>query len=248
MIRSRIAALAVVVALAAPAGADVLDEPALTVSPTEIGIGVGYHGSRVRLSVPVREGEAAAFLVTGPEEELRLKVKGRVGGVLWMNVAEVEFEDVPTLRILAGVPELPPEEALAKAGLTAGALAARVLSPDADERERFAFDEMLEMFRHDGVYGRVPSAGTVDGGVATADVPLPPETREGDYAVRVVFFDLRGSRPGPEGSFSVRKTGLVESSSRMAQENGFLYGTIAVVVAIFAGLLTGFVFGRGKRR
>lgn len=246
---SLVLVLVLALAFAAPAGADVVeDERALSVTPSEIGIGIGYHGSRVRLSVPVLAGETAVFLVTGPEEELRLKVKGRAGGILWMNVAEVEFAGVPTLRLLAGVPELPSEEALAAAGLTPEALAARVLPENADERERFAFGEMLEMFRRDGVYGRVPAAGTVEGGVATADVPLPPGTREGDYAVRVVLFTGAKARPGPEGAFSVRKTGLVESSSRMARENGFLYGTIAVVVAIFAGLLTGFVFGRGKRR
>lgn len=248
MMRARLVAPALVLVLAAAAVADAPDGRMVCVSPPEIGIGIGYHGSRVRLSVPVSDGETAAFLVTGPEEELRLKVKGRVGGVLWMSVGEVEFAGVPTLRLLAGAPELPPADALAKAGLTPEALAARVLPADADEQERFAFDEMLEMFRHDGVYGTVLDAGRVEDGVATADVPLPPATREGDYAVRVVFFDAGGFRSGPEGSFTVRKTGLVESSSRMARENGFLYGTIAVVVAIFAGLLTGFVFGRGKRR
>ncbi len=39
-------------------------------------------------------------VVTGEKEDLNLKTKGRVFGVLWMNLGSVSFHEVPAVYLL----------------------------------------------------------------------------------------------------------------------------------------------------
>ena len=79
---------------------------------------------------------------------------------------------------------------------------------------------------------------------ARRQVPLTP----GQFLLTVTFFE--GDRVVGErhADFVVRRTGFVEGVIRLAGEHGFWYGMIAIVIAVLAGLATGYVFGLGKMR
>jgi hypothetical protein len=49
-----------------------------------------------------------------------------------------------------------------------------------------------------------------------------------------------------EAAFVLRRSGFNTFVGSLAREHGLLYGVVAVVVAVGAGLLVGLVFGTGK--
>lgn len=218
----------------------------LAVDREEVGIDLGFHGATVRASAAVPGDAVTVFLLVGPEESIRLKIKDRVAGVLWANVDEIEFDHVRTLLLAHVHPANPSVEILEAAGLTDEAIERRMLPADASPEARSAFLEMLKLLRreHRLVVGG-DARRNAEGRVET-DFRLPAGTPVGDYRVEVVAF--RGDRRiGAESApLTVRKVGLVAAVSRLAVEHGFWYGTVAVVVAVVVGLLTGFVFGRGR--
>ncbi len=218
----------------------------LAVEPSEVGIGLGYHGARVRVRATVPEGHEVVFVLAGPEEPVRLKVKDRVLGLLWASVGEIRLESAPTLLLAHAWPRTPPREVLAAAGLTDRALEARSLPPGAGPAERAAFDEMLKLLRHEGRLA-VEQAGRrlADGRVET-EFRLPAGMPVGACLVSAALFRDGvevGRRSAP---LTVRKVGPVAWLSRLALEEGLLYGLGAVVLAVLAGLLTGYIFGRGR--
>ena len=70
------------------------------VEPKDIRIGMFYSGQVIRMKASMPASEGIVMRMSGPEEPLVLKKKGKKYGVLWMNVGEVHYEAVPTLYIL----------------------------------------------------------------------------------------------------------------------------------------------------
>jgi Putative transmembrane protein (Alph_Pro_TM) len=55
-----------------------------------------YHGSTVSVRGISDPGVDLIIKITSPEGHQVLKQKGKVGGVLWMNVKTLHFENAPT--------------------------------------------------------------------------------------------------------------------------------------------------------
>ena len=56
-----------------------------------------YHGSTVGVKGLSDPGRDLVVKITSPEGHQMLKKKGKVGGVLWMNVGSLTFENAPNL-------------------------------------------------------------------------------------------------------------------------------------------------------
>ena len=54
-----------------------------------------YHGSTVSVKGESDPGVDLIIKMTAPEQHQTLKQKGKVGGLLWMNVGTLKFEHVP---------------------------------------------------------------------------------------------------------------------------------------------------------
>ncbi|MGA2191876.1 MAG: TIGR02186 family protein, partial [Nitrospirota bacterium] len=59
-----------------------------------------YSGSEVSVSGVSDPGVDLVVKITSPEGHQELKKKGKVGGVLWMNVGGLEFKNTPNLYFL----------------------------------------------------------------------------------------------------------------------------------------------------
>ncbi|HYQ47580.1 MAG TPA: TIGR02186 family protein, partial [Thermodesulfovibrionales bacterium] len=62
-----------------------------------INIDFFYHGSTVSVSGVTDPGTELIIKIASPEGHEALKEKGKVGGILWMNVGTKQFENVPNL-------------------------------------------------------------------------------------------------------------------------------------------------------
>ncbi len=241
---------------AADSGANFLIE----LDAAEITVDMFYKGSILHVAGQLPSGyDAAAVLCAGGERDLELKKKGKVWGVLWMNVEEVAFKRIPSMYLLTltgRLTELAPAAVLNSLGLGYDALRERSTGTSQDEEQRRLFGELIKLEESEGFFsiteGTVKVEPAFDGADRySADCPLPARVAPGEYEVRVYGFKGSGDARTGEmlGSIpvQVKQVGLALLIATLARESGLLYGITAVVIAIGVGLFTGFVFGLGSK-
>jgi len=227
------------------------------VEPVSIGVDLFFSGATLHVLGTIPAGQQAAVYCVGKEGPLRLKKKGRVLGLLWMNTADIFVESVPSLYILATsapVARLAPADVLARLGVGWDALeaGANIRGPSSAEEGHALFRELVRMKTHEGLYALAESAALIKPAASgelevLADLPLPALSPPGDYQVRLVAFGGGEGVLVGETPLRIRQQGATAFVSRMALERGLLFGVVSVVVAIAAGMLTGIAFGRGSR-
>jgi uncharacterized protein (TIGR02186 family) len=222
----------------------------VTVSPDRIRIGLTYAGQEISIRAAVPDGADLAVRILGAGGDLHLKKKGRKAGILWMNVGEVVYHDIPSLLIVRSsrpLEALASVKSLEEFGLGYEALEARAV----DEHDASAHRNFGEMLRlkekeklfsasHGGIRLSPLGQGFQE---ASTSFFLPPKAPPGKYTVDLFSFrNGQGTLIG-SGSFSVEFSPSTQFLSQMARDHGLLYGCLAAVIAIFAGLATGFIFG-----
>jgi hypothetical protein len=226
----------------------------IIVEPAFVPIGMTYHGATVRVSAEVPAGYAAAIRVMGKAETLEMKRKGKVGRLLWMSVGEATFEAVPVVYFLLtsrSLADSAPASVLREWRLGYEPLARAARWPPG------LYPELIKLKEEEGCFlvgegqlVRSSSAGAGSADRLSGSFRLPARAPAGEYTIDL--FGFHGGRVYRLGSTALRLdyTGIARVLRSVATEHGFIYGGVAVVVAVLAGLTTGFVFhprrGRGK--
>jgi len=222
----------------------------LLLDKSEIEISTFYNGSTIQATGTVPAGSEAVIRVSGKDEELHLKKKGKVGGLLWMNVGDLTIEHAPKIAMLYTSAE--GQAILNDSGSRVGleSLRDRIRVLPEEEDKGFVFNEFLKMKKHDGVYAEFPGTVTYSeqpggGRRFQASLLIPPRMSEDDYAVEVLAI-RDGQHIGKAGAnLRVKMVGFPEQLSRLAFQRSLLYGVFSVVIAVAAGLIMGALF-RGK--
>lgn len=216
-------------------------------SDNVIAITTGFTGSEVLL-FGATEGEGDVIVVVrGPMGEEVVRRKSRVAGV-WVNRSGVTFDDVPSFyHVAASAPlaDLLPEEdrRRLKIGNDYIGLRAGVNAGDAPMSEfRAALvraKQRLGLF-HDAL-GEVTFLG---GRLFRTELLLPSNVHTGTYAVTVYLVSRQQIVATFERQLEIGKIGFEADVFAFAQEQSALYGIIAILIALMAGWLAGFVFRR----
>ncbi len=219
--------------------------------PNHIEIGADYNGTQISITGRVPSGASAVVRLTGPPEDRRLKQKGRALGLLWMNLASVEISQVPDVFLLY----LPESAAMNSAdrptwqslGLGFEGVAARadIVAPNADRTA--IFDEFVKLKHQSGLYGVVDNAvryGSDDGGMKSfhASLDLPASLPQGRYRIEVLAIENGAVSTSAIHEIEAREVGMPAWISSLAFNHGTLYGILAVLVAVIAGLVSGIMF------
>lgn len=240
-------------AVAAPSGeSDIW----MRVDPTEIGVNLFYKGASVDVEGVVPSGYDVAVVCTGQKGSIELKRKGKVAGFLWMNVAELVFEDVPSLYLLstsAALDELAPAPVLEELGVGYAALESRVRrSPDRTVQDA-DFREFLKLKESERLYSYEEGGVELEAGPDRAmhvsvECWLPTKAPWGEYEIRLLGFKAgRGELLRTE-RLELGPVGVTARISTLATRQGLLYGIFAVVIALGVGLLTGLAFGLASKK
>ncbi len=224
--------------------------PTFTVEPQQVPIGLFYGGTTIRVQGDLPADLPCAVLLEGPREPLTLKRKGKVWGLLWMNVGEVEFAEVPTVYLLqtsAPLSSLASAGQLAEAGLGYPALARRAGT------DTTAFRELIQLKEKEGFFSVAAGAVSLEPaeqGTArlSSAIPLRARIPAGEYTVSLIGFDGGHVRRLARAAVSLEQVGLVQALHSLAMERGLLYGCTAVIIALLAGLGTGLIFGKGTSK
>ncbi|MHB8810153.1 MAG: TIGR02186 family protein [Desulfobulbaceae bacterium] len=215
-----------------------------------IEISTFYNGTTVLATGTVPAGSEAVVRVSGKDEALHLKKKGKVGGLLWMNTGDLTIENAPKIYLLYS--SATGQEAIAdpKLGVSLDSLRERIKILPENEDQKFFFNEFLKMKKHDAVYAEFPGTVTYseqpDGArLFQASLQIPPRMSEDDYTIEVLAIK-EGSLIGQaRADLQVKMVGFPEQLARMAFQRSLLYGILSVLIAVGAGLFMCTVF-RGK--
>ncbi len=217
---------------------------AIRVEPAEVQVGMFYRGTALRVEATVPARESVALVCVGHESKVELKRKGKVGGVLWMNVGDVAFERVPAVFLQAT--EL---DGARPGGAPPGyeRMMARVLPATADEDTRQLFREFIRLKEHEQLFASRGSPARSGSSRVSAEFWLPASIPPGKYEVQL----LGGAGDAVEvlaaREITVERVGLAALISTMASQHGLVYGLLSVVFAIAMGFLTGILFKASKK-
>jgi uncharacterized protein (TIGR02186 family) len=229
---------------------DINGAATFTVQPQQVSIGLFYAGTTIRVTADLPADRSYAVLLEGQRESLTVKRKGKVWGLFWMNVGEIEFAEVPTVYLLqtsAPLSSLASAEQLAEEGLGYPALVRRAGADTA------AFRELIHLKEKEGFFSITTDAIELEStgrGTArlSASLPLPARIPAGDYAVNLIGFDGGRVRCLEQVPVHLEQAGLARTLHSLAMEQGLLYGCTAVIIAVLAGLGTGLIFGKGTSK
>jgi len=230
-------------------------EPTLEVAPQKVEINSFYHGTTLAVKGTVPANSKIALVLVGEKKTQTLKRKGKVGP-LWMNVDTVTIKGAPEMYYLATSTdtqeELAPSEVLARYTVGYGALRESITIEqgnsdyDSTFREFIKLKESAELYRT--VYNSIklkPMAGNLS--KFEVLLPIPALAPPGEYKVFIYCFEEGRLFSSASSKLTVEKVGLPEKLSTLAVNHAALYGILAVVAAIAAGLFMGVLFGsKGK--
>jgi len=229
------------------------ESPSVTVEPARVEIGLLYSGVDLTVSAETEPGVEVAVLVSGPPLELVMREQTRRWGLFWAPAGEVTFEDVPSLYLLettVEAEELAPTHVLEELEIGYASLRTRL----GEARRQDLVRELIVLKESEGLFsstvvkrdGRETPAA--DGPVYRTVVHIPARAPAGTYSVQLCAFreGRLVSRAG--GAFELEQAGFVAFVSSLAETHGLAYGLFAVVVAVVAGLLVGFLFGSTRKK
>ena len=213
-----------------------------------------YHGSSVSVRGISDPATDLIVKITSPEADQALRKKGKVAGLLWMNVGSVTFKHIPSLYFLNStkkIEDILSKEEMDKHGIGYQALALHTeMHPVADENEKAKwFGEFVKYKENSHLYSSVPGNVSVTEKDGKQDyyvlMDWPYQAHPGDYLVTVYAVKDNKVVEKAETKVLVEQVGIVKTLSAMAKNNGALYGIISIVAALGAGFGVGLIFRKG---
>jgi uncharacterized protein (TIGR02186 family) len=199
-------------------------------------------------------GTELIIKIASPESHEALKEKGKVGGILWMNVATMTFQNVPNLYSIHStrkLDEMISREEMDKYVVGYPALARHAaIEPvtNADEKEKW-FNEFISYKEKSKLYN------TTDGKIEMKDkdgkqayyilTQWPYQAPPGDYIVTVYAVKNGRVVDQAESKVLVEQAGVIKTLAGMAKNNAALYGLLSIISALGAGFGVGLVFRKG---
>jgi uncharacterized protein (TIGR02186 family) len=220
-------------------------------------IGLSYHGDQIHFFGvnPVPGADLIIRLTAEKEEEIKLSMKGKVGP-FWMTVKQYEVTGAPFMyKIHANKPIaeiISPETArLLELGYPAirhkmelHLVRGEATTGDADK----VFEGLVNIKESDNLYNIVEDPERLE--IAEERLfkhyfRFPPKASEGSYQVETFAFQ-EGELVGyGKDMIRIRKVGLESWLTKAAQESPVVYGILAVLIAVGAGLGVGMIFRKG---
>lgn len=246
--------LAAVLCLLIAAPAFALSNARMTVEPKVVDIDAFYNGSTLVATGSTPADSHVILRFVGATCDIPMKERGKVFGIMWMNLDSLVFRDVPSVCLVSSPLELDklagPEPSDKPSAIRALRLSgiedtARIESNGLDRKT--AFQELLKLKQGEGLYGE--TAGSVSYGPEIdgmksfqARILIPSKLSPGTYLVELFAVTDGKIVSRTQEPITVRLVGFPAMLSRLAFGHAALYGVFATVTAILAGLAIGMVF------
>lgn len=239
-------ALAAILLLLLSALPAMAGEISLKATPGSVQIGTLYNGATLHVEGTAPGGSEVVLRFQGAAADQHMKQKGRALGLLWMNLGSLSLEAVPGVYLVTAskpLAELGP--AALPFSLEGVSSQFRVEPAAADTAENRA--EFVKLKASEGLYRQEPEGVTLDADQGDsrsfqADIKLPSRLAPGVYTLEALA--LKDGQVAAQGQVQVeaKLIGAPSLLADMAFGHAALYGVLATLIAILAGLGIGLVF------
>ncbi|MGP1282462.1 MAG: TIGR02186 family protein [Parasphingopyxis sp.] len=186
-------------------------------------------------------------VLKGPEQSILVREKQQRMGI-WMNAAQARFRSAPAFYALASarpIDEIVDERtaAIYELGIDSLQLSPASANPP-EEAQRF--DEgLVDLRGRNGLYVEQTGAVEVTEGVLyNARIDIPARVPVGDYTAETFLIQDGRVLAGEVREIRIDKSGFERFVANAAENNGFLYGLVAVLVSLLLGWIAGIAFRR----
>ena len=210
-----------------------------------VAITTGFTGTDVLL-FGTTEGEGDIIIVVrGPTRREVVRRKGRHAGI-WVNDTEIVFRDVPSYYWLAS--SRPIETLLRPAALDRHGIGvqhlrfATVGKADADAFAGFRAGLIRNKVLSGLFTVQSRDVDFLGQRLFRSTIHFPSNVPTGSYTVHVFLVRDGGVASAQTVPLTIAKIGLGAEVYRFAHASSVLYGIIAIVIALLAGLFAGVIF------
>lgn len=219
----------------------------LQLSPQIIDMGAQYNGVDLTVTGQIPEHSDVIVRLVGTPGELHLREKGKVFGLLWMNVGKLTLSNVPSVSLTFAsrpLPQLGKGAAPYRMDTLTRAIGVQQEGGDTsiDVAHELLLLKTKEGLYHEGAEGVV--LGDVNNGEQdfTAHIPVPSSLKPGPYSVEVIALQNDQVVGQAQTTITASLSGFPKWLSDLAYQKSVLYGIMATVIAIASGLAIGLVF------
>ncbi len=237
--------IAALVFLALPAHAEVMTQPeALTlagpmvadISQSSIQIHSSFNGTELLVFGARNQRGDLVIAVRGPQSDVRIRRKERIAG-MWMHVDQMRYNQLPMFYAIAStrpLKKIAPAYTLNQLGLGEHATLSRSNPEGTPVFNKAIRDIMSAHLRWQEPFARITYFGE---SLFKARLQLPSTMPRGEYSIEVYLFDE--GKPVAFQTIPLRafKTGLDARIYDEAQRHAWLYGILAILMALCGGWL-----------
>jgi hypothetical protein len=223
----------------------------MKVQPDTINIDALYNGTIITVAGTVPADSEVIVRFVGAPSDLHMKAKGKVFGLLWMNLGSLTIKDVPSVCIVcsgmdSGASNAARSQAVRDLHLAGLKQSAKIESSTATDGAG-SVEELIKLKESEGLYREMSmsiSYGPVIDGSKTfkAEVQVPSRLSPGKYTVDVAAIKDGEIIARSELPVTVNLVGAPAFLANLAFGYGAIYGILATIIAMLSGLAIGMVF------
>lgn len=210
----------------------------------QIDIDSGFTGTEILLFGARNDAGDIVVVVRGPEAPYIVRKKEKVAGV-WVNKSHAEFTDVSGFYAIAAnrpLDQINNDRLLEILGIDLEKHPFRLVGGKYQDGELFS-NALLSHHQYESLYSKaIGELEFMGETLFRSFIRFPDNIPRGSYTAEVYLFSeglLRGMQSTP---FMVRKTGFDALIHDIAHKYPYIYGFLAIGLALFAGWVAGLVF------
>jgi len=237
------------------AGSALAERLVTDLSERQIAITSNFRGTTLLIFGAVQEGSVfeggladndIVIVVRGPAHDLVVRKKERVAGI-WVNKDAVTFADVPGYYAVASnrpLSRIAEPDLLDRIGIGLDHLSFKVEKSDVPEDMIPAFREAIIRQQKNALLFLSTERGVtlLAQTLFRANLMFPANVPVGDYRVEVYLLKDGRIVSAQSSPLSINKTGIERGLYTLAHEASYLYGILAVGLAVLTGWVAGLVF------
>lgn len=211
----------------------------INLADDKVNITTGFNGARLALFGVKKQAGDIAIVVQGPPRRMVVRRKDQVMG-MWMNRDSLNFRNVPVYYDFAlskSAQSLAPAALLAEhnIGLNAMDFDPVVGRTEKETLERFK-EALVRNKQRQGHFPLEPkNIVFLDNNFFRANFYMPADVPTGEYLIKTFLFEEGRVLDISETRLRVAQVGFSARLYRFAHFHSFIYGFVAVLIALTAG-------------
>ena len=223
------------------------------VSQHEVQVRQGFRGTELLLfgAILTPDGTRAGqdydivVVLKGPTRSIVLREKSRIAGI-WVNADSAEFRSAPTFFAVASSKPIASIVDDKTAAIYELGLPWLQLSPigsyNPKEQARMSAG-LVDLMSREGLYTQDQRGVSISEQVLyQARISLPSSVQTGTYTAETFAINHGRVVASAISRVVVKKQGFERLVAQFAEQNGFLYGLIAVALSVAMGIVAGRLF------